>query len=352
MGNKYKKFAISKLKEYLPETSIKTIKDIVNFFYRPFRVIARIISTIIAHLLYLLIPKRIACNAKYFSLWERKSFHITPATFSWPIPVTKTLKNNLWSKQSELIGISINEQKQLDLINTFKQNYKSEYDNFPTSLIPNKPWRYYMKREGAFLSVDAEILYCMIRHFRPRLIFEVGSGDSTKISGQAIEVNKSVHNHEADLIAFEPYPNQILINGFPGLKKLEKTRIQDVDLNRFEALTENDILFIDSSHCLKIGSDVQFLYLEILPRLRKGVLVHIHDIFFPFEYPKKWILEWHTFPTEQYLLQAFLSFNSAFEVLLAGGYMHNEYPDVLASAFKSYDSSETLPGSFWVRKII
>lgn len=119
----------------------------------------------------------------------------------------------------------------------------------------------------------------------------------------------------------------------------------------FQKLKENDILFIDSSHVLKTGSDVQYEYLEILPRLNKGVLVHFHDIFLPAEYPQKWILEDHKFWNEQYLLQAFLAFNDSFEILWAGSYMHLNHPDKLEQFFKSYNKNKRWPGSFWVRKI-
>jgi hypothetical protein len=116
-------------------------------------------------------------------------------------------------------------------------------------------------------------------------------------------------------------------------------------------LEENDILFIDSSHVLKIGSDVQYEYLEILPRLNKGVIVHIHDIFLPAEYRKEWVLKDHIFWTEQYLLQAFLAFNDNFEILWAGSYMHLKHPDKLEVAFNSYRRNERWPGSFWIKKI-
>lgn len=131
--------------------------------------------------------------------------------------------------------------------------------------------------------------------------------------------NKEEDGNECELVAFEPYPNKVLKAGFPGLFKLIPSRIQDIALSKFTELKKNDFLFIDSTHTLKTGSDVQYEYLEILPRLNEGVIVHIHDIFLPAEYPKAWVLKDHRFWTEQYLLQAFLSFNSMFEILWGGG---------------------------------
>ena len=116
-----------------------------------------------------------------------------------------------------------------------------------------------------------------------------------------------------------------------------------------EARNGNCFLFIDSSHVCKIGSDVQFLFLEVLPRIRPGVVVHMHDIFMPLEYPKHWGLDSGRFWNEQYLLQTFLSFNEAFEVFWAGHWMHIKHPDLLMKAFPSYKAGVS-PGSFWFRR--
>ncbi|NQV15314.1 class I SAM-dependent methyltransferase [bacterium] len=276
----------------------------------------------------------------------KSGFHITLNHFYSPIPDTKDLKNrDLWDRDAEMPGINMNEDGQLNLLLTFFANFKEEYDKFPYDKT-STPYEYYVNNDG-FESVDGEILYCMICHFKPRKIFEIGSGNSTYLSAQAVLKN----NKNTELIIFDPYPNGTLRRGFPGLSKLEITKIENVDLARFKELVENDILFIDSSHVLKIGSDVQYLYLEVLPRLNKGVIVHIHDIFMPAEYKKEWVLKDYIFFTEQYLLQAFLTFNDSFEVLWAASYMHMKHPDKLEASFSSYKRNERWPGSFWIRKI-
>ncbi|MGD1152447.1 MAG: class I SAM-dependent methyltransferase [Syntrophales bacterium] len=286
---------------------------------------------------------------KSFLFWQRLGFHITPSHFYEPIPDTRTLKDNLWLKTSDLIGIDFNETKILELLSFFTDKFKAEYDSFPKHKT-STPNEYYVNN-GAFESVDGEILYCMIRLFQPRRIFEIGSGNSTYLSAQAIQKNKENSNYECDLIAFDPYPKDVLNPGFPHLTKVVPVKIEDVPLSEFNKLQENDILFIDSSHVLKIGSDVQYEYLEILPRLNKGVLVHVHDIFLPAEYPRDCILKSYMFWTEQYLLQAFLAFNDSFEILWPGSFMHLKHPDELEKAFNSYNRNETWPGSFWIRKI-
>ena len=288
---------------------------------------------------------------KLFTLWERLGFHITKNHFHQPIPDTRTLKDELWQNHSKLVGINFNEQGQLKLFSDLVSK-KDGYNNLPVDWGQSlKPYEYYINN-GQFGAVDGEILYCMIRHFKPKRIFEIGSGYSTYLSAQAILKNKEDYGNDCELIAFEPYPNDVLNGGFPGLSKLIPTQIQNIPVSQFSELEEDDILFIDSSHVLKIGSDVQYEYLEILPRLNKGVIIHLHDIFLPLEYPREWVLKMYRFWTEQYLLQAFLSFNNNFEVLWSGSFMHLNHPDKLEVAFSSYKRDRKWPpGSFWMRKI-
>ncbi len=287
---------------------------------------------------------------KLFNVCEKLGFHITPNHYYQPVPDTRALKDVLWQKQSELVGININEEEQIKLLSIFTAKFKDEYESFPINKT-SIPYQYYVNN-GMFGSVDGYILYCFIRYFKPRKILEIGSGYSTYLSAQAILKNKKEEkDYDCELVAIEPYPNDILKAGFPGLSKLITMKVQYVSLSEFEELNDNDILFIDSSHVLKIGSDVQYEYLEILPRLNKGVIVHIHDIFLPSEYPKHWVLEDYRFWNEQYLLQAFLAFNESFKVLWAGNYMHLRHSDKLEKSFSSYKKDEGGSQSFWIQRI-
>lgn len=286
---------------------------------------------------------------KMFPFWQRFGFHITLSHFTQPVPDTRSLRPDLWSSNSEVIGIDMNERKQIELLDLFAFEYRDEYDRFPRNKT-STPFEYYVTN-GMFGSVDGEILYCMIRHFKPTRIIEVGSGNSTYLSAQAVMKNRQEDRaYRCELTAIEPLPNDVLKAGFPGLSRLIPKEVQDVPLTEFEQLRENDILFIDSSHMLKIGSDVHYEYLEILPRTQKGVLIHVHDIFLPAEYPKEWILRDYHFYNEQYILQTFLTFNQEFEVLWAGHYMHLRYPERLEAAFSSYDRGISFPRSFWMRR--
>jgi hypothetical protein len=284
-----------------------------------------------------------------FGIWERLGIHITSNHFYQPIPDVRSLSDRLWTNLSELVGLRMNEEGQRRLLEIFSSNYRGEYESFPKERTP-VPYRYYVNN-GAFGSVDGELLYCMIRHYRPKRIIEIGSGNSTYLSAQATLRNREEKNgYKCELTAIEPYPNSVLKEGFPGLTRLVQKKVQNVSLSEFEELEENDILFIDSTHVLRIGSDVQYEYLEILPRLRKGVLVHSHDIFLPSEYPREWVLDDHKFWTEQYLLQAFITFNECFEVVLAASYVHLRRPEWFESAFSSYSRDTRWPSSFWMRR--
>ena len=241
----------------------------------------------------------------------------------------------------------MNEQGQLELLREFVQDFKAEYERFPRHAT-GIAGQYYVSNI-MFGGVDGAILYCMIRRFKPRRIVEIGSGHSTTLAAQAILKNQAEHGIHCDLIAIEPYPSDLLKAGFPGLTELVQSRVEEVPLSEFKKLNANDILFIDSSHVLRIGGDVQYEYLEILPSLNAGVLIHAHDIFLPAEYPSDWVFKRQWFFSEQYLLQAFLAFNTSYEVLWAGNFMHLTHPDKLETAFGSYNRQIGC-GSFWMRK--
>jgi hypothetical protein len=287
---------------------------------------------------------------RLFEFWELLGFHITKKHYYEPIPDMKSLDDSLWDKKLKLVGISMNEEEQIDLLHSLSLRYREEYEEIPRGSV-DAPSRYYINN-GSFESVDGEILYCFIRHFRPSRIIEIGSGQSTCLSAEAITVNREEDpDYQCKLISIDPYPDKLLLSRLKGVGVQVQKGVQNVPLSFFSCLEENDILFIDSSHILKIGSDVQYEYLEIIPELKKGVLIHVHDIFLPFEYPKEQALEAHRFYNEQYLLQAFLSFNNEFKIIWAGYNMHTKYPNELEKAFSSYSRESRWPGSFWIKRI-
>ena len=276
-----------------------------------------------------------------FPLWERHGFHVTPVHFYQPIPDTRSLPEALWDRPSELVGIDMNDTTQLDLLRNQFPRFRHEYDRFPAEPT-GEPGRFHFNN-GLFDGTDALVAYCMIRHFQPRLIIEVGSGFSSLAAAEAIARNKN-----SALICIEPFPLDFLRQGFPGLHSLIEKSVEDIGLEFFSQLESGDILFIDSSHTVKIGGDVNYLFLEVLPRLKPGVIVHVHDIFLPFEYRRDWVMDELRFWTEQYLLQAFLSFNSEFEVLMANAYLAHRWMGELKATFTN--SPWWGGGSFWMRR--
>ena len=276
-----------------------------------------------------------------FPAWEKHGFHVTPVHFYQPIPDTRSLPETMWDRPSKLVGIDVNEALQLDLLRKEFPKFRDEYSQLPTTPIGEAP-RFYLNN-SLFGGIDALVAYCMVRHFQPRLIIETGSGFSSLLLAEA-----AAKNNVASLICIEPFPQKFLKVGFPGLDRLIEKKVQDVDLEFFSQLQSGDILFIDSSHTVKIGSDVNYLLLEVLPRLKPGVIIHVHDIFLPFEYPRDWVMEEFRFWTEQYLLQAFLTFNSEFEVLMANNYLSHYYATDLKATFPTLNS--WIGGSFWMRR--
>jgi predicted O-methyltransferase YrrM len=278
---------------------------------------------------------------KYFPDWERSGFHILPKAYYSPVPDTSQLPEKLWDSETQLAGIDMRDEQQLYLLNEIFPLYKSEFDEFPKKL-GNDLTQYYHDN-AFFVGADAVALYSMIRSTQPKKIIEVGSGFSTRLSASA-----GMKNGGCELICIEPYPDEIL-KTLPGVNNLIVSGVEKIALDLFSSLKENDILFIDSTHTVKIGSDVNYLFLEILPRLNPGVLVHVHDIFLPRDYPRAWMLEHQMFSNEQYLLQAFMAFNTAFEVVFSSSYMTLRYPEEMKSHLSAYPRWNE-GCSFWMRR--
>lgn len=290
--------------------------------------------------------RRLAPDPKYFELWQSHGFHVLPADSYQPIPDTRVLPLSLWNRISDLPGVDMREEQQKQLLSDIAANFKHEYTAIPEG-ASTQEFRYHLGN-AAFEAVDAEMLFGLIRLLKPRGMYEIGSGFSTLLAADALRRNHA-DGYSCRFIAIEPYPSAKLQTDLAPEVELWRVPVQEVSLSEFESLGANDILFIDSSHVCKIGSDVEFLFMEVLPRIRPGVVVHVHDIFMPLEYPKQWVLDRHRFWNEQYLLQAFLSFNTTFEVLWAGQWMHIKYPELLTRAFPSYKAGVSA-GSFWFRR--
>jgi hypothetical protein len=185
---------------------------------------------------------------------------------------------------------------------------------------------------SSFGRTDQAFWYGMIRRLRPKRIIEVGSGDSTRTAMQAIAKNGGTCTH----ICIEPYEQPWLDEKVQVLREC----LENVDRALFATLEANDILFIDSSHVIRPQGDVLTEFLEILPTLKPGVVVHVHDIFSPRHYHTSWILDEVRFWNEQYLVEAFLSFNCHWEILVASNYLrHDHQMSIDFSRMKNRDRS-------------
>ena len=177
-------------------------------------------------------------------------------------------------------------------------------------------------------------------------MIEVGCGFSSLVTAY---VNRGILNGTMDFTCIEPYPRKFLTDGVPGISQLIQKKLEDVELSFFDRLDEGDILFIDSSHVSKTGSDVNYLFFEILPRLRKGVIVHFHDIFLPDEYPQKWVIDQGRNWNEQYLLRAFLQYNTNWDVIWSAHFMSTRYSNAVQETFPDFPELGG-GGSFWIKR--
>jgi len=247
------------------------------------------------------------------------------------------------------------DSEQIRLVETFQAKFKPEYDAFPRSR-PSDGQGFHLNN-GWFEKVDAEILYSMVRHVRPSRMIEIGSGLTTLLSAAAIRKNQDEDTgYGCSFTCIEPLPVRLNEGALPPDFNVIAKRVQDVPLELFQELNAGDILFIDSSHVCRTGSDVNYELLEIVPSLKAGIWVHFHDIFLPWEYPRSWVIGSRRFLSEQYLLQAFLAFNRKFEVVWGSYHMLQSHPEALDAALNSFRVDITapgtfLPGSFWVRSV-
>lgn len=247
--------------------------------------------------------------------------------------------------QRNLPGFSLNTYEQLSLLSKF--TYYKEL-----ALLPlNKPEHLqYYYNNPSFFAGDAEYLYCMIRHFKPRNIIEIGSGFSTLMMLEAVKKNQSEDtSYSCEIKCVEPYEMDWLES--TGVKVIRK-QVQHLDVSFFNSLGTSDILFIDSSHIIRPDGDVLFEYLEVLPVINSGVIVHIHDIYTPYDYPRENYEKHIVFINEQYLVEAFLSHNSQFKIIGAVNYLKQEYFSELSSRFPILESQPNKePRSLWLKKI-
>jgi len=221
------------------------------------------------------------------------------------------------------------------------QQIKTDETRFAAILENSEPDGFNLDNEY-YTTPDAEVLYSIVQLYRPRHIVEIGSGHSTKLFRYAIR-DAQLETH---LISIDPEPRQDISKWTDQVIRMRAEDASSFDI--VERLGKNDILFIDSSHSVEIGNDVVWLFLNVFPLLRKGVFIHLHDIFLPFEYPAEWIVANRWKWNEQYFVQALLQGSNEFEVIWPGHYLQRTMPN-FTSHFPNWKSSSRA-GSLWLRK--
>ena len=249
-----------------------------------------------------------------------------PGHYYSPIPSKEDVLFYIKSRKPpnrDIPGIRMNEEYQRELLNDYIHFYKDL--TFPEKPTPGH--RYYYDNNW-FSYSDAIFLYCFLRRFVPKRIVEVGSGFSSAVMLDTIE---KFFSQRPEITLIEPYPDRLI-----NLLKEEdwhqvtliNKRIHEVPFEIFQSLQSRDLLFIDSSHVVKCGSDLHLLFFEGLPRLRPGVFVHFHDVFYPFEYPSEWLLEGRYW-NESYFLRAFLSWSYEWNIVFFNTYVHFVFGNII-----------------------
>lgn len=285
-----------------------------------------------------------------WAAYERQGILPIPLHYYQPYPGAKALEQSgFWERETELPGIDLRLPECLALLEDLGSRYGPECDWPDHGDDP----RVYHCANGTFGFTSAAVAHAMVRHVQPKRIIEVGSGYSTHILCHALGQNATESGTSPELTSIEPYPPEILKADLPCLTTRVERRVEEVDPSLFSQLQANDILFIDSSHVIRYGGDVLFLYLEVLPRLNPGVVVHIHDIHLPGPYPRVYFEDNRYIWNEQQLLQAFLCHNDRFRVLLPCWLIHAKHDDAFRRAFPRYDPALHRPGSsFWISSVL
>ena len=322
-----------------------TLKMIIKRYYFP--LLDFILSPVILTAAILLkFSRRLALNNGKISKVIFNTVGVFPIIDHYidPLFQKKNLKRPL-STERQLSGINWDIEGQIDLLHHF--NYEKELERLPMDK-PKELGFYY--NNGSFNPGDAEILYSIIRFFKPKRIVEIGSGNSTLMAREAIKINcNESKEYQCRHTCIEPFH-------MPWLENInvhvERKLVENISFTLFKELEENDILFIDSSHIIRPQGDVTHIYLEILPILKPGVIIHIHDIFTPADIHEGFLLKEMFLWNEQYILEAFLTCNPYFKVVSALSYLKRHYPDLMREKCpilrRQFDIGE--PRSFWIKR--
>lgn len=295
-------------------------------------------------------------HARLFRALRSMGWNIArTADFYSPLPVLEELAESRqhWDRPSSLVGVAYDLEMMKQGLARLVEAHGKEIQDLPDHEE--------IKSVGygpGFPVLDAWVLYLMVRDLKPKHYLEIGSGLSTYYAWLAAECNRQ-EGSSCEITCIDPFPTGRLWS-LAGISAIE-SKVEAADLEIFDHLRSGDVLFIDSTHVLKLGGDVAHLFLEVLPRLRPGVVIHVHDIHFPHNTPhpaEKYIFgsKWPLYRTEPMLLQAFLSFNSEFEILQSTPILRHFDEAFLQRTIPGYqglviDDYDTHFGSIWLRRV-
>ena len=274
------------------------------------------------------------------ALQDALRYHVLPYGYGSTIPTRFDINPERLKKRRNLPGIQLDDQRFLSLLEQLVP-FAAELRQFPLQRAADAEFWF---RNGGYEDLDATSLYCMIRKFKPRRIVEAGCGFSSRVISLACRRNQA-EGHPAECIFIEPYPSdRILTSKLAG--ELLVKKIEEVPLETFQNLQAGDIFFIDTSHVIKTQNDCCYEYLQIIPSLSAGVLLHVHDIYTPYDYPEELITELLNGWNEQYVLECLLTHNPRMEVLLPVFYLWTDYPTQTGRLFPPPSGR---PGAIWLQ---
>jgi hypothetical protein len=289
---------------------------------------------------------RRGANPRLTAVAGRLGYDIVLRDYYSPIPDLSDVPDAAWTTPSALGGVAWRLDEHMGFLERDLARFVAEFD--PPRDPTSDPTAFFL-RNGTYESVDAETLYAMIRYLRPTRVIELGSGRSTQVIAAARAANRA-DGVESSYQVVDPYPTALTRAISQGAFRLDEISATDVPIDRFAELRQDDVLFVDTTHTVKFLSDVNYVILDVLPVLAPGVVVHFHDVFLPMHYPRPWLEVSRWFWAEQYLLQAFLAFNSSFETLLPTHALSQPpYANRLAKVVPSF-GPDVNPGAFWLRR--
>lgn len=274
---------------------------------------------------------------------QKAGYHFQRNDFYSPLNDCEFLKSNseLWKNRPPAPDIDWNVDVQwgvAEMVGEYVEELRDVPENHRTDRVE------YCWNNPFWNSSDALVQYGLIRGLKPRRIVEVGCGFSSLLMLRALKLNPV----PCQVTQVEPYPNPVVFKRFPGDWKHHRCPLQYAPLDIFQSLQPGDMCFYDGSHCSKAASDVNWFFFEVLPRLGPGVVIHLHDIFLPDDYPDLWIFERGQTWNEQYILQAFLMHNERYEILMANRFLWKMDAKRLEDLYRGVQPPWGC--SFWMRK--